>query len=103
MRVKETASSGVEASEPGVDVDVVLSKPRHAGDDALHLLVSRVGGDEGILGFAEDLLDFLAVLGEQPVVVEVDRFGQFVVLVGEPLQLFGLLDQFGRVVGQVGP
>ena len=85
----------------GVDVDVVVGQPRHAGDDSLHLLVGGVGDDEGVLGVGEELLDFVAVLGEQAVVVEVDRLGQLVVLVGVLLQHFDLLDQFGRVVGQV--
>ncbi len=85
----------------GVDVDVVLGQPRHAGDDSLHLLVGGVGGDEGVLGVGEDLLDFVAVLVEQSFVVEVDRLGQLVVLVGVLLQRFDLLDQFGRVVGEV--
>ena len=100
-RLNETAFSGSEPSRPGVDVDVVLGEPRHAGDDALHLLVRGVRGPVGLLAGGEDLLDLGAVLLEQRLVVEVGRLGELVVALGLLLQDLGLLGELGAVLGQV--
>ncbi len=69
----------------GVDDHVVVGELGHARDDALHLLVGGVGRAEvGSGAPLDDGRDLVGVLGEQPVVVEVDALGEVVVRAGRP-------------------
>ena len=56
---------GVRAVGAGVDDHVVVRERRDAGDDALHLLVGRVGLDVGALELLDRGRDLLAVVLEQ--------------------------------------
>ena len=53
---------GVRAVGAGVDDHVVVGELGHAGDDALHLLVGRVGLDVGVLELLDRGRDLVAVL-----------------------------------------
>ena len=52
---------GIGAVGAGVDDHVVVRERRDAGDDALHLLVGRVGLDVGALELLDRGRDLLAV------------------------------------------
>ena len=82
LEAERDGALGIGGVGAGVDVDVVLGEARHAGDDALHLLVGGVGRDEGVLRLGEQRADLVAVLLQQRVVVEVGRLGERVVLLG---------------------
>jgi len=92
---------GIGGVGAGVDVDVVVRQPRHARDDALHLLIGRVGLDEDVLGLAEQLLGLTAALLQQSGVVEVDRLREVVVLRADLLHPVGLLGELGAVVDEI--
>ena len=92
---------GVGAVGAGVDDHVVVGERRDAGDDALHLLVGRVGLDVGALELLDRGRDLLAVVLEQLRVVEVRRLGEVVVLLRVALEQLGRGHQAIGVLEQV--
>ena len=73
---------GIGGVAARVDDHVEVGQLGHAGDDALHLLVGRVGACERLLRVLDERLHARAVLLQQLVVVEVGRLGQLVVALG---------------------
>ena len=85
-----------------VDDHVELRQLGHARDDALHLLVARVGLAPGLLHVLHGRAHVGAALVEQRGVVEVRAFGELAVGGALVRQLLGRVGQRGRVVEQVG-
>ncbi len=102
LSVERDRVLGVGAVGAGVDDHVVVGERRDAGDDALHLLVGRVGLDVRALELLDRRLDLLAVLLEQLRVVEVRRLREVVVLLRVALEQLDRGDQAVGVLEQVG-
>ena len=66
----------VGRARAGVEDDVEAAQRGHAGDDALHLLVLRVGGAVRLLQAGQDRHDGVLLLGPQLRVVEVRGLGR---------------------------
>ena len=75
---------------------------RHARDDALHLLVLRVGGAVRLLQAGQDRHDGVLLLGPQLRVVEVRGLGEVVVLLRALEERRGRGGEPGRVLVQEG-
>ena len=93
---------GVRAVGARVDDHVELGELGHARDDALHLLVARVGLAPRRLHVAHGRADVGAALVEQRGVVEARALGQRAIRLALAGQLPGRGDEVAGVIEQVG-
>ncbi len=83
-----------------VDDHVVVGERRDAGDDALHLLVGRIGRREVLLRLLDERLDVGALVLQQLRVVEVGLLGHRVIRLGALAELRRVLGERRGVLQQ---